>query len=216
MTFSILGHCQKTGQFGAAVSTSSIAVGARVPHVRSQIGGILTQYRTDPRLGPRGLDLLQSGCSAKEALSALVASSEQSEWRQLAVMDTGGHTAASTGSKVKPHLGEAQGRGCVVIGNILANDRVLPSMVAAFEQAADCLLVERMLRALEAAVAAGGEGKPVRSAALIVHGEQPFPLVNLRVDWADEAVPALRAVWTEYQPLVNDYVIRAIAPERIT
>jgi uncharacterized Ntn-hydrolase superfamily protein len=215
MTFSILSHCPKSGQFGAAVSTSSIAVGARVPYVRTRIGGVLTQYRTDPRLGMRGLDLLESGCSAQEALSALVASSDRSEWRQLAVMDASGRTASSTGSRVKPHLGEVHGKNCVVVGNILANDHVLPSMVTAFEQSAGEHLAERMVRALEAAGAAGGEGKPVRSAALMVHAEQMFPLVNLRVDFADEALSAMRNLWNAYRPSIDDYVNRAVAPERI-
>src|SRR3954467_9664710 len=96
MTFPILSRCPKSGQFGAAVSTSSIAVGARVPYVRTRIGGVLTQYRTDPRLGLRGLDLLESGCAAQETLSALVASNPQSDGRQLAVMDASGRTATST------------------------------------------------------------------------------------------------------------------------
>ncbi|MFN7332870.1 MAG: DUF1028 domain-containing protein, partial [bacterium] len=74
MTYSILGRCARTGQFGAAVTTSSIAVGSRVPHVAPGLGGVLTQHRTDPRLGPRGLELLRSGCSAEETMAALVAS----------------------------------------------------------------------------------------------------------------------------------------------
>jgi len=215
MTFSILGHCPRTGQFGAAVSTSSIAVGARVPHVRARIGGVLAQYRTDPRLGQRGLDLLQSGCRADEALSALVASCEFNEWRQLAVIDATGRTAGHTGVKVKPHLGEIAIENCVVAGNILANERVLPNMASAFERSLQESLAERLMRGLEAAVAAGGEGRPVRSAALLVYADQPFALVNLCIDWADNAVGALRALWTEYQPQIEDYVVRAVAPGQI-
>ena len=154
------GALSRTGQFGAAVSTSSIAVGARVAHVRARVGGTLTQYRTDPRLGQRGLDLLQSGCRADEALSALVASCEFSEWRQLAVIDATGRTAGFTGAKVKPHLGEIAVENCVVVGNILASERVLPDMASAFERSSDASLAERLMQALEAAVAAGGEGRP--------------------------------------------------------
>ena len=87
MTFSLLGRCARTGHFGAAVTTSSIAVGTRVPFVAPGLGGVLTQHRTDPRLGPRGLDLLRSGCSAEEVVAALVASTPHHKWRQIAAME---------------------------------------------------------------------------------------------------------------------------------
>ncbi|HUN47485.1 MAG TPA: DUF1028 domain-containing protein [Stellaceae bacterium] len=214
MTFSIIGRCSRTGQIGAAVSTSNIAVGTRVPFLRAGVGAVLTQHRTDPRLGPRGLELLASGCSAQEALDALVASTPHIGWRQLAVIDAGGRTAAYSGRHVKPHLNEAHGENCVAIGNILANDRVVPAMTAAFAARSGEPLAARLLSALEAALEAGGEHGPVRSAAVHVVHEQAFPLVDLRVDAADRPIASLRALWQEYIPWVDEFVVRAVDPDR--
>ena len=214
MTFSLIGRCARTGQIGCAVSTSNIAVGTRVPFARAGAGAVLTQNRTDPRLGPRGLDLLASGCSAEETLRALIASTGARDWRQLAVMDAAGRTAAHTGTHVKPHLGDVQARDCVVLGNILANDAVLPAMAAAFTASPEDALAARLVGALEAGLAAGGEHQPVRSAALVVVADQSFPLVDLRVDAADRPIAALAALWREYAPWADEFVLRAIDPDR--
>lgn len=213
MTFSLLGRCARTGQFGAAVATSSIAVGSRVPFVAPGVGGVLTQHRTDPRLGPRGLALLRSGCSAAQTVAALIASTPQHRWRQLAALDAAGRTAHFHGANVKPALGAAPGHDCVSIGNILADGQVPATMTAAFEAALGEALAERLVRALEAGEAAGGEHGEVRSAALVVVGAESFPLVDLRVDWAPQAVPALRALWEEYRPKVSEFVVRAVDPD---
>jgi uncharacterized Ntn-hydrolase superfamily protein len=213
MTFSLLGRCVRTGQFGAAVTTSSIAVGSRVPFVAPGIGGVLTQHRTDPRLGPRGLALLRSGCTAAETVAALVSSTPHHGWRQLAALDAEGCTAHFHGAHVKPALGAAPERDCISVGNILSNDRVPAAMTAAFEASAGEALAERLLRALEAGEAEGGEHGEVRSAVLVVMAAESFPLVDLRVDWAPQAVPALRALWEEYRPKVDEFVVRALDPD---
>ena len=213
MTFSLLGRCTRTGEIGAAVATSSIAVGSRVPFVAPGVGGVLTQHRTDPRLGPRGLALLRTGCTAAETVAALVPSTPQHAWRQLAVLDAKGGTAHFHGGHVKPALGAAPGRDCISIGNILANDRVPAAMTAAFEDAPGRVLAERLLCALEAGEAAGGEHGEVRSAVLLVFGAESFPLVDLRADWAPRAVPALRALWEEYRVKLNEFVVRALDPD---
>lgn len=213
MTYSILGRCARTGQFGAAVTTSSIAVGSRVPHVAPGIGGVLTQHRTDPRLGPRGLELLRSGCSAEETLAALVASTPHHKWRQLAVLDAQGRSAHFHGAAVKPALNAVHVPDCVALGNILANDRIPAAMVASFLDGADQPLAERLVRAMEAGEAAGGEGKPVISAALVVMEKEIFPLVDLRVDLAPDAITALRTLWDAYAPSVREFVTRAVDPD---
>jgi len=213
MTYSLLGRCARTGQFGAAVTTSSIAVGSRVPHVAPGVGGVLTQHRTDPRLGPRGLELLRSGCSAEETLAALVASTPHHKWRQLAVLDAKGRTAHFHGAAVKPALNAVHVQDCVALGNILANDRVPAAMAAAFLESADQPLAERLVRAMEAGEAAGGEGKPVISAALVVMETEIFPLVDLRVDLAPDAITALRTLWNAYAPSVREFVTRAVNPD---
>lgn len=216
MTFSIAGRCARTGQFGASVSTSNIAVGTRCPFARSKAGVVLTQHRTDPRLGPRGLDLLASGCSAQETVDALVGSSRDIDWRQLAVVDAAGRTASFSGQHITSIKGEVHGRDCIAIGNILQNEQVPVAMAAAFEADPRLPLAERLVRALEAGLAAGGERgpAPLRSAALLVVHEQSFPLVDLRVDAAEPAIAELRSLWEEYVPWVDEFVLRAVAPER--
>lgn len=213
MTYSLLGRCPRTGQFGAAVATSSLAVGSRVPHAEAGVGGILTQHRTDPRLGPLGLSLLRAGCSAEETLAALVASTPHHAWRQLAAIDRRGRTAHFHGAKVKPALNAVHVPDCVAMGNILANDRVPGAMAEAFLQSASEPLAERLMRAMEAGEAAGGEGRNVISSALLVVEREVFPLVGLRVDDAPEAITALRRLWDAYTPSVEIFVTRAVDPD---
>ncbi len=184
MTFSVAGRCSRTGQLGAATATSDIAVGSRVPHARANVGAVLTQHRTDPLLGP-----------------------------QLAAVDSRGRTAAFSGSRVQPHSAEEFGDGCVALGNMLANDHVGPAMRKAFEGSEDEPLAERLVRAMEAGEAAGGERLPVRSAALLVAGDRLFPLVDLRVDLSDQALSDLRRTWDAYRPLVGEFLIRALDPD---
>lgn len=213
MTFSLLGRCARTGQFGAAVTTSSIAVGTRVPFLAAGIGGVLTQHRTDPRLGPRGLDLLRSGCSAQDALAALVASTPDHRWRQVAVMDRDGRTAHFDGERVKPSRSAFHGPDVVAIGNILANASVAPAMGEAFLAHPDLPLAERLVHALEAGEAAGGEHGDVQCASLLIVDREVFPYVDLRIDLADAPIPALRRLWVAYAPLADGFVQRAIDPE---
>ncbi|WP_043364052.1 DUF1028 domain-containing protein [Belnapia sp. F-4-1] len=213
MTFSLIGRCARTGQIGAAVTTSSIAVGSRVPFCAAGVGAVLTQHRTDPGLGPRGLDLLRSGCGAEAVVAALVASTPHHAWRQIAVMDAAGGTAHFDGAKVKPERGAAHAKGVVAIGNILASDRVPGAMAAAFLAAPELPLAERLLRGLEAGEAAGGEHGAVSSASLMVVWREAFPYVDLRVDKAEAPLPALRALWDEYAPLADGFLARAREPE---
>jgi len=214
MTFSIIGRCPRTRQIGIAVSTSSLAVGSRCAFARAGAGAVLTQARTDPRLGPQGLELLATGATAPQALATLIATTPHIAWRQLAIMDRDGGTASYTGPLVKPWLGEEKGQDCVLIGNILANANVLPAMLARFLDSAQKPLAERLLLALEAALAAGGEPNPVRSAALLVVERESFPLLDLRIDAADQPILALRRLWQEYAPWTEEFVIRAIDPDR--
>lgn len=214
MTFSLIGRCARTGQFGAAATTSSLAVGARVHAVAPGIGAVLTQHRTDPRLGPRGIGLLRSGCSAAETVAALVASTPDHGWRQLAAIDRQGRTAHFHGAHVKREFGAAHGQDVVAIGNILSSTQVPDAMAAAFAATPDLPLAERLLRGLEAGEAAGGEHGEVRSASLLVYGAEDFSLVDLRADGHAAPIPALRAMWEEFAPLVDAYVVRVLHPDQ--
>lgn len=213
MTFSLIARCPATGQLGAAVTTSSIAVGSRVPFVAAGVGAVLTQHRTDPRLGPRGIELLRGGCTAAETVTALVASTPDERWRQIAVLDAAGRTAHHHGARVKPESGAAHGPGVVAIGNILSSARVPDAMLAGFLAAAGEPLAERLLRALEAGEAAGGEHGEVTSASLLVAWREAFPYVDLRVDHAPRPLAELRRLWEAYSPLAEGFVTRALAPD---
>ena len=150
MTFSLVGMCRRTGMLGAAVTTSSIGVGSRCPYARAGAGAVLTQHRTDPTLGPAGLDLLEAGRSAQETVDALVDGNPTIGWRQLAVIDSEGRTAFFHGERIISVHNAARGTSSCAIGNIVRNDGVPRAMVDAYEAAPDEHLAERLMRGLEA------------------------------------------------------------------
>jgi uncharacterized Ntn-hydrolase superfamily protein len=212
MTFALAARCPRTGMLGAAVTTSSLAVGSRCVFARAGIGAVLTQHRTDPRLGPLGLDMLAAGKTAAETIAALVASTPHHGWRQLAAVDRQGRTAHYSGHLITSIHAGVTGDGAVAVGNLLKNTEVAAAMLRDFAQRPERPLAERLVGALTAGLAAGGENEPVRSAALLVVHEQSFPYVDLRVD--DDAAPIerLAALWRAYAPEADDFVQRAIAP----
>ena len=211
MTFSLAARCATTGMMGAVVTTSSPAVGSRCLHARARVGVVISQFWTDPRLGPRGLALLAEGCTAAHTAQALVASTPDQDWRQFAVLAPTGRSAHHTGARVKPAMAAAHGPESVAIGNILASDTIPALMVKAFE-ASTAPFPERLLAALDAGEAAGGEGRPLVSAALLVVHQAPFPYVDLRVDADPLPLAALRRVWQAYAPFIDLYPCRALAP----
>jgi len=215
MTFSLVGMCRRTGMLGAAVTTSSIGVGSRCPYARAGVGAVLTQNRTDPRLGPRGLEHLAAGYTARQVIDALVRDSATIGWRQLAVIDRQGDTAYYHGDHITSIHHAAQSDGVCAIGNILRHDTVPQAMVEAFGQRPEAHLAERLLQALEAGLAAGGEQKQIKSAALLVVHEQDFPLVDLRIELDPQPLTALRFLWELYQPQAETYVQRAIDPDNV-
>jgi len=146
-------------------------------------------------------------------MDALVASTRFAHWRQIAVLDAAGNTAAFSGTRTKPEISAVQARDACAIGNILASAAVTPAMLATFQSDPTVPLAERLLRALEAGLAAGGEHGPVHSAHLLVVGRESFPLVDLRVDWHDAPLAALRALWQNYAPQSEDYLLRALDPD---
>lgn len=214
MTFSLVGRCPRTGMLGAVVTTSAISVGARCQHARAGVGAALTQHRTDPRLGPLALDLLAKGMAAGEAMQAVVAATPHRHWRQLALIDAAGRTAVYSGANVRGERGEAQGKDCAAIANIVRSASLPDAMVAAFEKSPDLPLARRLLDALEAGEAAGGEKQPVVSAALLVVHRESFPYVDLRVDDHARPIAELGRLWSIYEPEADAYVVRAVDPEQ--
>jgi len=210
MTFSILAG-DDTGAIGIAISSSSPAVAARCVHLRAGIGGVASQNVTDPSLGPRLLDALEAGAEPVRALDEVVTSTPDIEYRQLTVLDRAGRGAAYSGAFALGRHASRVGARVVVAGNLLAGAEVVDAATAAFERAGG-ELEERLLVALEAGVRAGGEAGPLRSAGLSVVREVPWPVTDLRVDWHDEPVAALRHLAQLWLPQRDDYVHRALRP----
>lgn len=213
MTFSISARCPDTGMFAIAVSSSSPCVAARCAHARAGVGAVATQNITDPTLGPRGLDLMASGLSASEALAAMRADAPHVEYRQLALVDARGGTAAFSGAKTLGTHRTAEGPGVVAAGNLLRDPGVPAAMVAAFEAARSEPLAARLIAAMRAAIEAGGEEGPVHSAGMLVVRDVAWPVADLRVDWhEDDPIGALAGLWQLWQPQMDAYVTRAIDP----
>ena len=214
MTFSIVGRCAETGQLGIAISSSSIAVGARCPWLRAGVGAVASQNITLPALGPQILDALEAGLEPAAALDLALSRNGYSQYRQVALLDSQGRSALFSGSEALGLHNALAGEQCVAAGNLLASPAVIAAMIEAFEQTTG-LLAERLLAAMHAAMTAGGEAGPVHSAALKVVDDLTWPLIDLRVDWAEhDPIGELDNLWQAYRPQMRDYVIRALDPTR--
>ena len=198
--------------FGIAISSSSPAVAARCAHARAAVGVVGTQNITDPRLGPAGLDLMAKGLGAEEAIATLCRTAPHIEFRQLIAVDAQGRTAAYSGRRTLGAHASAQAPGAVAAGNLLANREIPGVMLAAFQRASGHL-GDRLLAAMAAALAAGGEEGPVHSAGILLVRDVPWPVADLRVDWSDgDPIADLHQVWLIYKPQMEDYVARALNP----
>jgi len=212
MTFSLTARCPDTGMFGMVISSSSPAVAARCVHLRAKAGAVASQNITDPALGQIGLDLLARGLSATEVCDALVASTPFIAYRQLVVVDAKGRTTSHSGGNTLGIHATHDGDGAIAAGNMLANAQVPAAMISAYHSGAGKPFVERLLSALEAGLAQGGEAGPVHSAGLCVVRDVSWPIVDLRVDWSESPIKALRELWAVYEPQVDAYIDRAKNP----
>jgi len=194
MTFTVIGRDPTSGAFGIATATGSIAVGAQVPHCRFGVGAIATQgHTTNLRFPHRGLPLLARGQPAPEVVRRLVSEDVGAEFRQLAVIDRKGGTAGWTGSANGDFKGHHEGDGLIVAGNILSGPQVLEAMLAAYQRAAGEDFANRLLAALAAGEAAGGDSRGTCSAALLCDIGAGAAL-NLRIDYSETPVVALQAL----------------------
>ncbi len=210
MTFSVLGT-DGSGAVGIAVSSSSPAVAARCVHLRAGVGGAASQNVTDPRLGVRLLDHLEAGLPPQAALDAVVGDAEHVEHRQLTVLDLNGVAAAFSGSGSLGVHHHQVAEDVVAAGNMLAATEVIDAVAAAF-RSSDGELEERLMAALLAGVAAGGEAGPLHSAGLAVVRRVSWRETDLRVDWHDDPVEELRRLVDVWLPQRDDYVNRAVDP----
>ena len=166
-TYSIVARDPATGEIGVAVQSHWFSVGTTVTWAEAGVGAVATQSFVDPSYGPLGLEMMRAGKSAPEALAGLLAADAEREVRQVAMVDAQGRVAAHTGKKDIQAAGQHVGKGYSVQANLMANDRVWPAMAGAFE-AAKGDLAERMMTALEAAQAVGGDIRGQQSAAIVV------------------------------------------------
>jgi len=212
LTFSIVARAGSPPLFGVAIASSSPAVAARCAHARAGVGAAASQNITDPALGGRLLDALSAGAGSRAALEQALADTPFAEFRQLLVIGASGPPEVHTGAAALGTVGTAIGADAAAAGNLLASDGVPAAMLAAFERASGHLGT-RLLDALRAGLAHGGEAGPVHSAGLLVVRDLSWPLVDLRVDWTLGCpVSELAAIWDVYAPQMDAYVQRALDP----
>jgi uncharacterized Ntn-hydrolase superfamily protein len=182
MTWSIIARDSATGQFGIAVATRFFAVGARVPFIAPGLGAIATQAFVNPYYGIDGVRLLREGRNAHDVLVALLAADQGLESRQVHIMDAKGEIAAHTGSECVDWCGHIAGNGFSIAGNMLAGGTVLDDTAAAYLANETLPFPRRLIAALRAGEAAGGDKRGKQSAALLIHGEEEWSALDLRVD----------------------------------
>ena len=195
MTFSIVACDPERDVYGVAVSTAVPAVGAMVPHVQPGVGAIATQSFTNVALGIDGLRLLATGLSPEAALTALLAEDPEAQRRQVAGVDSRGRTFAFSGDECVGWYGSRQGENYSVQGNMLVGQETVDAMAEAFERASGHLSA-RLLEALAAGQAAGGDKRGRESAALLVapFGRERYSRIDIRVDYHDDPVAELRRI----------------------
>ncbi|HEY2246106.1 MAG TPA: DUF1028 domain-containing protein [Bradyrhizobium sp.] len=205
MTWSIIARDGATGQFGIAVATKFFAVGARVPHIAPGIGGVATQALVNPYYGIDGVKLLQEGKSPQQAVATLLATDTGRESRQMHIMDAQGRIAAHTGKECVDWCGHLAGDGFSIAGNMLAGAEVLDETARAYRANATLPFARRLIAAMRAGEAAGGDKRGKQSAALLINQGEEWSALDLRVD--DHADPLAelerlervsRERWTEF------------------
>jgi uncharacterized Ntn-hydrolase superfamily protein len=193
MTWSIIAR-DASGAFGVAIATRFFAVGALCPHAESGVGALSTQALVNPYYGKHGLDLLRAGVPAPEVVKNLIAPDEGRDHRQLHVIDVAGRIGQHTGAKCVDWCGAIAGDGFSVAGNMLANAKVLRETAKAFQKS-NKPFAERLIAALEAGEAAGGDKRGRQSAALLIHSTEAYAELNLRVDDHRNPLKELRRLY---------------------
>jgi uncharacterized Ntn-hydrolase superfamily protein len=212
MTFSLVARCAQTGMFGVAISSSSPAVAARCAFTRAGVGAVASQNITDPRLGPLALDLMQGGKNAGEAIAALRDQAQFMAYRQVLAIDGTGRTAIHSGPNSLGIWSDVAGVDVIAAGNLLANADVPQAIVDAFAGASGHI-GDRLIAALRAGLAAGGEAGPVHSAGMQICDTVTWPVADLRCDWTEDCpIEAVAAAWAVYKPQLAAYVQRALDP----
>lgn len=194
-TFSIVARCPRSGMLGVAVATAVPAVGSICPYVKAGVGAVSTQSWVNPYLAIEALRLMEEGESAPDALERALAGDSRADLRQIGVIDAAGRAASWTGSQCTPWCGDIVAEDCAVQGNMLVGGATLDAMAEAFRDSASEDLAERLLLALEAGDAAGGDKRGKQSAALSVYHREDYAWLDLRADEHAQPVAELRRVY---------------------
>src|ERR1043165_5257915 len=194
MTWSIIARDTASGAFGVAIATRFFAVGALCPHAASGIGALSTQALVNPHYGRQGLELLRGGVPAPEVVKRLTAPDEGREHRQLHAIDVAGRVGQFTGKACVEWAGAIAGDGFSVAGNMLAGPGVVSETANAFQRTKRPF-PERLIAALQAGEAAGGDKRGKQSAALLVYTKEEYAALNLRVDDHAEPLAELRRLY---------------------
>ncbi len=212
MTFSLVARCAETGMFGLAIASSSPAVAARCSYARAGVGAVASQNVTDPRLGPLALDLMQQGKSAKAAVEEVRRQGAFIEFRQVLAVDVTGETAIYSGPNSLGIWTQAMGPNVASGGNLLANEAVPQAIVDGFA-GSQGHLGDRLIAAMRAGLAAGGEAGPVHSAGMKLVDQVSWPVADLRCDWSEDCpIENIAQAWEVYKPQLEAYVQRALDP----
>ena len=198
--------------FGVAIASSSPAVAARCSYTRAGVGAVASQNITDPMLGPFALDLMQGGMNAKQAIAGVRDQGRYIEYRQVLAVDKSGNTAIHSGPHSLGIWTQAEGDNVASGGNLLANDGIPAAIVAGFEVAKGHI-GDRLIAAMRAGLAAGGEAGAIHSAGMQICDAVSWPVADLRCDWTDDCpIEAIATAWEIYKPQLDAYVQRAIDP----
>jgi uncharacterized Ntn-hydrolase superfamily protein len=198
MTWSIITHDVQTGAFAIAVATKNFAVGASVPHVRAGVGAVASQSMTNRYLGPAILDAMARGLSPDQAIAGTIASDAGRGLRQVHAIDIQGRVAAWTGENCVMWCGSVTGPAVSVAGNMLSNENVVPATIAGFLAHPTHKIPERLMAAMHAGEAAGGDRRGRQSAAMVMTTSEDFPDLSIRVDDHTAPLPELErllALW---------------------
>lgn len=212
MTFSLVARCPETGMFGLAISSSSPAVAARCAYARAGVGAVASQNVTDPTLGPLTLDLMESGLSASNAIAEVQSRAKFIDYRQVLAVDVNGKTAIHSGPNSLGIWTHAQAENVASGGNLLANESV-PQVIVDGYLAATGHIGDRLIAAMRAGLAAGGEAGPVHSAGMLIVDRVSWPVADLRCDWTeDNPIENIGRAWEVYKPQLDAYIQRALDP----
>ena len=212
MTWSIVAR-DASGALGVSIASRFFSIGTLCPHAKSGAGALATQALVNPTYGPRGVELLATGAVPAEVVRALTAPDEGREHRQLHMVDAAGRTAAHTGSACIDWCGHLAGEDFSVAGNMLARPEVLRDTAAAYEKNGRLPFALRLIAAMHAGEAAGGDKRGKQSAALLIYTTEDYPFLSLRADDHEDPLAELRRLYDKSlersQPFVSCLPSRA-------